>query len=785
MGTSNGRFLLGLLLGALLGGLLAHFLAGGSDAPIPASAGLSPGESLSPAVDKNVASENRQLPVGTHNPEREVARAQSASVPAALVSDREVQELMAGLAEASAKSASGNGTIHGHVLDEEGQAVPNVVVRLAAQSTRMSGAKTDSVAAGAPVLDSLAETVRKAAERYNESTANRRQIKTNAGGAYSISNLANSKWTVTAYLPGYVLSADGPSRSVRVGSEVDFTATHVIEIPTQVLTPAGTPAETASIMALLVTGSSTRGTSYTWSEQAAFLRLVPGEYEVTAYSPHSGSTNTAEFASESQKITVEAGTTPTKLRLELRGRPGIVGYVNVAKGDPNTSTLRVHLMPLGAQQEVDLLQLANSSQTSSSRKGSEYTFTDLEPGRYVVGAARGRGSPILQHKVVEVLHTKVQCNLDLPALDLTETLRVTVLGSSGEHLNKVRFILTVKRKGSSRSGGMQAMRDKVGSYLLEFSAEAHKSYFGEEADSATFELQANHEDYGPQTVELNRGQTELKMAFVTPGTLEVTVAGYQGSGYEGRLQVTASLKTGDTARNFYSSSFSPSGGNNLTAEGVQTITSLTPGSYTVTLAAKPKGTSDNWFQSNELESIEMEVLPGENSLRMRIPSLYGLRVHDADGKEGSHMSLGPMNGNNPFGNGSGATIDANGYGNFEDLRAGDYILHSQGGQMNISVPCGEVEFEAVKLNALRVTIHDTGGDLAKQGFRNGDLVIGQDGEEFGDEPDFGLLGQLTRSKSVEVNFLVLRGDKRLEILVKGSELGDWQAMGGNMSPAAY
>jgi len=779
MGSSSGRFLLGLLLGILCGGGLVTLLRGPASPSVKGAIGLSPGDStsLSPAR----AEEGGDLPAVASSAQREVARpTPDAALRATKVSDAEVKELVAQVSDVSATRQEGGGAIYGRVVDQDDKGLAGVVVRLQVNESGRGASAPSSVATDAPELDSLEKTVRRAAERFSASRANLIQATTDASGAYRCEGLPDRKWTVRAYRAGYEVVADVSAYSIRTDNEVGFTATRVIEVATQVHQPDGALAQGAYLQCARQ-GQNRRNMRYAWSPAEDFLRLTPGDYEITAYSDEGSSNQDAELSSEAQEVSIEAGASAPALRFDLRGRLGIRGVVRTANAKAETERMYVHAMPLAPLQEVDLGLLSDSDQRESVRIGEEFAFLDLEPGRFVVGVSRSWRSPIVAHQVVEVSASSVTCDLELPPVDLSRSLRVWVLGPDGKNVDRANFSMRVKRGNSSSSGGVDDVRDDDGSYLVAFAAKNEGDYFGDASTKVEFQLQVSAQDYGSRTIDLVRGQTELTVTFTVPGTLEATVAGYQGSGYEGRLSVQAVKAEGGQTR-FYSSH----GHEDMNADGVQTIESLEPGSYRVTLNATPKGSPDEWYRTSEIDSVELEILPGPNSVQLRIPPLYAMRVHWADGKEGANMSLRPYENSDNYGNNRNSEIDASGYASFSELKAGDYILQVWGGsvsQMQVTIPCGDIEFEPMALDALRVMISDANGDLAKLGFQNGDMIVGADGKEFEGDPDYQLFTSLTQSKTAEVTFIVERAGKRLEITAKGSDVGDWNDMGGRFEPA--
>jgi hypothetical protein len=176
MGTSNTRFLLGLILGAVLGGILGQLLFGSSAQTTLAnsSMGLSPGDvDSTPATDG--ASSEGQLPAMSNSSasERRTARSSQSSKQDFSVADGEVQSLVAGLAAGDTTRDSGEGAIWGKVVDQDGEPLGGVLFRLAKSTPRTSGYSSSTVGAEAPEYSTLEDTVRKAAEGFYASQANR------------------------------------------------------------------------------------------------------------------------------------------------------------------------------------------------------------------------------------------------------------------------------------------------------------------------------------------------------------------------------------------------------------------------------------------------------------------------------------------------------------------------------------------------------------------------------------------------------------------------------------
>jgi type II secretory pathway component PulC len=82
---------------------------------------------------------------------------------------------------------------------------------------------------------------------------------------------------------------------------------------------------------------------------------------------------------------------------------------------------------------------------------------------------------------------------------------------------------------------------------------------------------------------------------------------------------------------------------------------------------------------------------------------------------------------------------------------------------------------------MRVTIYRRTGYLAGAGLRDGDMVIGLDGEEFASEARMEAAFALAREKPT-VTLIVLRGAARLALNVDPSRMQDLVDAGGSLQP---
>lgn len=779
MKNNNTLILLALFVGILIGGGLGHLLLGTGRAQAEVATGLSNGpETMQPA-----AQDQEPGQAALRSGSEDVTREKPKEAPVAQVSASEAAALLAGVESTPVEAEEGTGTISGRVVDAAGQPMSGAVVRLSGRPKSISSRSPSKVGQGAPDQDSLKETVRRAAQNYHNRRARNVQTSTDAQGQFEFEGLLYQDWSASAYLEDFVLTADSSASNIRIGTEVNFTAALVQEVPVEVVMMDGTPAERAFLIVKTL-GERSQDRTYNWSSNEAFLRLVPGRYKVRALSHGANDLDLSELASSVEKLTLEVGIVPETLVLNLTPRLGISGYIRAANDGVELSDCQVRLLALAPGQAVDLVALAESEQQAWARPGRLFTFTDLEQGRYVIGAARDWGSPIVVHKVLELSDASAEVLLEMPESDLSKVLRVTVLDAAGIPLDDVRFNMREESGNSSSSRGVLAKTDKDAAYLITVPHQFDGGYFGKGKSGATYSVTATHAEMGTTESELTPGQTELTLTFVVPGRLTVTIPGYAGSGYEGRVHLSASKVESDGQDQIHSNS----SGGKVTPTGTRIFEGLEPGTYMVsmTVSSKSKGQT-HWGDNGAVNSIEINIREGENSAQLVIPNLYPLRVHWADGKVGKSLNLSAVGGKRQFGGFSGGTLDESLVATWEELPAGEYQIENFGGRgsvMEVTVPCGEIEFVPMEITAMRVSITSQDGNLAKTGLRDGDLVIGADGKEFESQADLMAMGPKLMAPGSSLDLMVQRGNKMVTVTLKGDDMGNFSEMGGQLVPAS-
>jgi len=777
MGTSNARFLLGILVGLLFGGGLTYLLL---DQPADAVVELTDSTSERNVLGRVGAREASVLAA----PSAPSAHREVAVAPAgAPVSDARVAELVDRLDIEPAEAKFGSGAISGSVVDESGASLAGAVFRIERQENSYSGTDVNEIGGAAPEPESIEDVVRKAAERFETRRANRREAQSDASGQFRIDGLDDANWSVQAYREGYVLSSKTSLYRVATDSVLSFTAQRVVQIPVQVVEASGAVPATASLRCE-PKADGARMQRLEWTPSQAFLRLAVGNYTVQAHSMQLMKSGESERSSEPIELTVSATEAHEPLRFELKGRAGIHGRIRVPDDGVGVDRMIVRIMSLAPGQEVDLEQLRRARENERAGPNEEWAFMDLEAGRYVVGTARDYSAPIAVHRVVEVADAMVPCDLELPPINFAKSLTVTALDGQGAVIEGLSLHL---RSNSERiyffSSRGNAPRTPEGAYIVELEPELAESYFGSEDSKDEYTLYAKHSEFGSREFDVARGTTELTITIATPGTLTVSVPGYQSSGLEGRLTVAcAKVAEGKPDGRILFPNLEL-----LDSNGTKELEGLEPGPYRVLLTLQDEGAVRSYSNTRTIDTTEVLISAGANQAVLTIPALYDLRVRWPDGKAGARLWLKPDDDSVSQLGALSVELDDDGLAVFAEMPAGDYALTSGGGvgslRMLVTIPSDELVFVPLAVNCLRVVITDNTGDYAKLGLLTGDLIIGVDGVEFDGTPAQSIFGELYRSKSASLRLLVERGGERLELTARGRDVGDWNDSGGKLIPA--
>jgi len=705
-------------------------------------------------------------------PAMQIARAEAKPAAPPPVSDLEISEFIRKSSRNSSPppAADGTGEIAGRIVDADGKPLAGVLV--VAERSMSSLPRYDDgarVGLGSPARPTLEEAVRRTMERYQISEGSRRQAISNENGEYRVSGLQATTYFVSAFLEGYRLEAsrDTIARGVRPGSQIDFHASRLQELPVRVLLPSGELATAATVQIVQKGGRNARATAARWRSASPTLPLEEGVFTLSAV----GEGEQEGWRSAEQMLEVRLGENTAPVELSLVAPRGVRGRVIFPPGSDADIVYVRKLALSSAVAPAPSALLSVREQTWVY--DSNYEISQLNPGTYLIGAVTSDGDEVLGSAVVEVTSGMVDRDLIVAPAKTGETLRVEVLGPTGKPVLEASFQLVARgSNGSMQSHGAQGSRQRDGSFRVTVPRGMAAKFAGSWPAGTKYTIHVECKDLGGQDAALSPGQRDVRVQFAAASTLRIVVPNYAGSGLDGQVSVQWGAKS-DNSRSVRS----------LGPDGVLVLDKLAPGAYVARLRI---ATEDG--VASEVLTLEREAVigSGEAELSIPIPALYPLRVK-VNTPAGSRVSLTPLEGDGqPLrSEGSIRDVDASGVASWSRLREGIYelaILGGVGSSMLVTVPSqGEVTFQARAVTALRVTVTDPEGGLAKAGFATGDLVVAIEGQEFQTEAE-AQAALIKAMVSETVTFKVQRRGATLELKIPSSAARG-QSFGGTLRPA--
>jgi hypothetical protein len=249
--------------------------------------------------------------------------------------------------------------------------------------------------------------------------------------------------------------------------------------------------------------------------------------------------------------------------------------------------------------------------------------------------------------------------------------------------------------------------------------------------------------------------------------LTLVLDGYVGSRYEGNLRaVVAPPETAAVRPGPWDPALEP--------DGHQEFGPFPPGDYVLSLWMGPYAP----FLERRLT-----LASGPRELHLALPPIYVLdvRIEGPEGDQGFYLER--LDG--PAGYAAPRVVDGR-FLRFEGLVAGEYVLsrhHGPRQHMPLTITGDRVvTFKPIVLDAMRVTVADPEGPLARGGFVDGDLVLAIDGTEIrGETQGYGLLRLAVARGSG--TFSLVRGGKRRDVEVRlPEEVLDPAKAGGEIRP---
>jgi hypothetical protein len=705
----------GGLFGSLVGPLQSPSVSGRAlAAEVPL--GLSPGDD-----DRARSGESGVSLVPVSARSNEARSSASGDVDASLAQAATERVLTAATPDAATTEAERdwNGRIHGVVVDDAGQPLSGATVtcdNTQGQTNVVArGTATSGVGRAWKGFDELDESLVGNARRELERRRNTRTAVTDAAGRFVLEGLQPGHHSLRAYADGLVFSA----KSLFVGDSAHFVGRPVGEFHLDVRLPDGSTPEEAVV--LLV--DERRREAYRWTpaepvlrleERVAQLQVLAGNVRNLDWrnytSDHSAPSRTLDLARDGAGPHVFELTERSKLRVTL---------VDESTLEPRLTAWVKVVSAKDAQAGVTA-KTFESGQRLNREDGQLFSALDLTPGAYFIGAGRGDKAPEVT-ATVELGGGTTEAALRLGELDLARFLVVRCTGPDGAPQMGVEFSTNVTQSGGSRSGGVTSVERPGGEYWLPESELLKDKEWS--ADIKVL-LISTARGYGKLETELTQNVRELALVFQPACDLVVVVTGDLSAGYS--VGIAAAKKKGEEVND----PFMGRAGSKLVrvdGEGRATLTGLQPGSFKVSLAQ----TTESYFWGAPAAVTEVVLRPGSQTITMTAPTLYDVVVHAPDLAAGASFMLQPLTDDSSMRMmHNQVELGADQRARFKRIPAGEYTLMTWGatsGNMQITVPSGEVLFRAEKPNALRVANVEVGKLAAKAGLENGDLVLSVSG----------------------------------------------------------
>lgn len=590
---------------------------------------------------------------------------------------------------------------------------------------------------------------------------------TGSDGTYLLEGIGELDYRVGAKLSGYKFESRG-RRASRPGDIVDFIATPVAQIEVMVMSSDGTEPDQATLQ---VERDRHGTSSYVWRPKERIQNVDPGVFKVSASVPEGE-------RSEKVEVSAEAGAPPVPVRLVLRTRGSIRGELVLPPEELDT-TVTIYLLPAALKPDATAEDLLTADKKSWTSRGQPFTFDDLDPGGYWIGAARGHEHqgqlPTIQ--LVEVAESPVDVSIEIEPIPIEDGVLVYVYAPSGALLPDASLNFGVTSpNGSSWGGGMSTRLRDGGALLI---ADRNIEMGRQQDSNAKCFVSAHHGVYGEKRVEVSSpyGQ-RVEIRYQDPATALVSVAGYVGSAAVGKVQIQLTPDDGTDQRQHYW--YQEETG--IDANGEARIGPLVPGPHRLRMNYVDR--RGNQWSSGLLLELPVTLVSGENRLSVQVPALHTLEVVFPVATASGSVQVKREGEENPYG--ARHSNFSEGVARIEGLVAGRYSVQAWGEGMKsgtalVDVPAsGPFHFEPAPINALRIQVNDDAGPLAQAGFKSGDMIVKINGMPFEGEEQLAVIGVFLQGAE-EVKVTVDRGGEEVELTVDPRKLmrGD---PGGSLDP---
>lgn len=317
---------------------------------------------------------------------------------------------------------------------------------------------------------------------------------------------------------------------------------------------------------------------------------------------------------------------------------------------------------------------------------TRFVVDELGLGSYVVGVGRGETPPEIEIPVEIVSGVqKIAASLGEPSAD--RLLKVTCLTPSGEPALGIQFELKINARGTNRSGGGSAIHEGDGSYTIML---PQKFADAASRPSDEIDLTVLSPSHARTWITLRGDEREAVVRLQPMARVTIEARGNVLSGDQVFVEPVSGDREQIMTRSFYSS---------LDDEGAARIFGAGPGTYWVGATRSMEGSEGSRRAEVLLTYRRVDLVPGDQAVRMEIPRLHDVEVVTTPGEDPVHFDLARSEiyeGPREIRFGRSARSDADGRAIFTDVSPGSYTLTARGDRSNpitVTIPTGAIRYE--------------------------------------------------------------------------------------------
>jgi len=739
-----------LIVASLLAGILAGWflVPAGSGSPEPPGSGSAPRSAPPPLAPERDETPPAAVESPAADPAAAAVRADTAADLAALLACFPAREY-----------PSGSGAITGSVLRHgDGAPLAGIAIDAIIHGTTPG---VEQVGIEHPELMAF---ILEEIDQYHYDAAMARRAVTDEEGCFRIEGLLpDEKYHLTpARSDEWYVYTLAQRSQLSPGSDVEFRAAAVAFVDVEVVDGAGAPIAMGTVE--MSDPQEENGVRF----QEPF---IPRDREVRVPIP---------FTRVAARLADGRRSEPVDLSLAPGGR----GSVRLVVHEPSGFDIAVHAADpidlVGAQilaARDDGGPLPEDIREIRGIEDAVDATVDPDTGRAKLGVEPGRYHLILLRDGEEIASRsaaigegRVAIEFSAPPRDRATLAFVIVFDPQGSPVEDVSFE-TIRRMRSSDGSEhdwdawTRSRYHGEGRHTL---IESSGGGGGREEgwSEVSRSLRCTSQRFGTVEGPVSYGSSAVQeYRFVEPAELVVDLLGYVGSELQGRVRLRVAGAEEGVGQDDVWGTTDPL--------GRVTFPPLAPGARRLRASI-----GSRWNGSAVLER-DLTLRSGENSLAIELPELHSLAVRFPPEHRGRSASL-----RDPAGNWvAHEQVGEDGLVEFPDLAAGSYRLGDEMETMEIAVPSGGVvEFRPVRSNALAVSIADEEGWLARAGFRDGDRIVGLDGELYAGVRT--LQFALMRAFSAgEGELIVEREGSEVRLVIPKDDPANFLELGGELEPA--